>query len=122
MTYDFKNHPLPILVSTRIRLSKEQREQVKQEYYKLKNELCVPVSTSTHTGLAVETRMTDHEIDKRMGMSSLVFSDVIASRDSLSIGVVLKIQRALDIELITEKDLLSACKNYINYVFNEKDS
>ncbi len=54
-------------------------------------------------------------------MSSLVFSDIIASRDTISIGIVLKLQNVLGVEVLTKKAVMDAASRYVEYVF-QKDN
>ena len=119
--YKYQDGPLPVLVSARVRLTRDQREQVKEAYYALKNAVCQPVAVSNHTGLQVETQMSSQDLDKKLGMSSLVFSDICASRDSLSLGIVLKIQKVLGVDILSKEDLLASCQSYIDYNFEKLD-
>ncbi len=52
-------------------------------------------------------------------MSGLVFADIIASRDTISIGIILKPQRVLDVEVLTKEDVINACERYVEYVFRK---
>ena len=118
MTYEYKNHPLPILVSARVRLNSDQKKALKDAYYKRRNEN----STRTNeNGLVVDTNYTTPNLDKALGMSPLVFSDVVNSRDTLQLSLVLKLQKVLEVEVITQKEVLAACKSYCEYVFTKED-
>ena len=117
MTYNFKDNPLPILVSSRVRLTDEQRQMVKTAYYKRKNALTQPVRSNNHTGLVVETASTSADLDKQLGFTSIVFTDLVNSRDTISINILLRLQEVLGVELLTKKQLIDACKNYADYVF-----
>lgn len=120
MTYEYKNHPLPILVSARVRLTDEQRKKVKDAYYAIKN-ATAPSTRTNENGLVVETPYSAPDLDKALGMSSLVFADLTNSRDTLTLGIVMKLQDVLGVELITEKELIAACKNYAAYMFRKED-
>ena len=39
MTYDFKYNPLSVLISARVRITDEQRRELKDAYYSRKNAL-----------------------------------------------------------------------------------
>jgi hypothetical protein len=115
MTYKYKDEPLPILISARVRLDNEQRRTIKDAYYEQKNQ-----TSSTEdetTGLKTITTISTDVFDKQLGMSGLVFSDTINSRDSISLSIVLRIQRVLGVEVITKKQVMDACKNYCEYMF-----
>ena len=117
MTYDYKNHPLPILISSRVRLTDDQRREVKDAYYKRKNQLTQPVRSNNHTGLVVETASIASDLDKQLGFTSIVFTDLVNSRDTISMNILLRLQEVLGVSLITKKELIDACKNYADYVF-----
>ena len=115
MTYI--NGPLPILVSTRIRLNEDQRTLLRDAYHAERVRRQVP-DRKTQTGISVATPGVN-SLDVETGMSSMVFSDLIASRDTISIGIILKLQKVLGIEVITKKAVLDAAKNYADFVFSK---
>ena len=119
MTYNRTEGPLPILISSRIRLTEDQKKTLKEAYHKERISRQVPDRTSA-TGLSVATAGTN-SLDIEIGMSSLVFADLMASRDTLAINILLKIQDVLNVEVITKKQLLDAAKNYADYVFSRQD-
>ena len=113
----FTNGPLPILVSSRIRLSEDQRTLLRDAYHAERINRQVP-DRKTQTGISVATSGVN-SLDAELGMSSMVFSDLIASRDTISIGIVLKLQKVLGIEVLTKKALLDAAKSYADFVFSK---
>ena len=122
MTYQFKDNPLPILISARIRITDAQRKELKEAYYKRRNSIQPSESTGTG-GLVVTTSYGGiNELDKQLGFSNLVFSDLVNSRDSFNINLALKLQCVLDVELVTKQILLDACKSYIDYIFYKTDN
>ena len=122
MTYLFKDNPLPILISARIRITDAQRKELKEAYYKRRNSIQPSESTGTG-GLVVATSYGGiNELDKQLGFSNLVFSDLVNSRDSFNINLALKLQCVLDVELVTKQILLDACKSYIDYIFYKTDN
>ena len=54
-------------------------------------------------------------------MSTRGFADLMASRDTVAINIVFMIQEVLGVEVITEKQMVEACKNYITYLFSKHD-
>jgi hypothetical protein len=116
-TYTKTNAPLPILISSRIRLSEEQRQPLKDAYQSRKRQ--ETVERATVTGISVATSQPS-SLDAELGMSSLVVADLLASRDSMAIGIVLKFQEVLGVEVLTEKMLMDACKSYCRYVFSKE--
>ena len=122
MNYQFKDNPLPILISARIRITDAQRKELKEAYYKRRNSIQPSESTGTG-GLVVATSYGGIiELDKQLGFSNLVFSDLVNSRDSFNINLALKLQNVLDVELVTKNTLLDACKSYIDYIFYKTDN
>ena len=120
--YTFKDGVLPILVSARIRLSQEQRQELKQAYYQKKNAL-QPTATTGTGGLKVETSYGgSNYLDKALGFTNLVFSDLVNTRDSINISIILRLQQVLDVELITEEKLVEACKSYASYIFMKAEN
>ena len=63
MTYQFKDQPLPVLISARVRITDEQRKELKEAYYQCKNAL-QPATVGTG-GLVIETRYGgNNDLDK----------------------------------------------------------
>ena len=116
MTYKYKDEPLPILVSARVRLNDEQRNIIKDAYYEHKN--TTKTTEDTVSGLKTITAISTDIFDKMLGMSGLVFSDTINSRDTISLAIVLRLQRVLGVEVVTKKQALDACKSYCEYMFD----
>lgn len=115
MTYIYG--PLPILVSSRIRLSEEQRTLLRDAYHAEWISRQVP-DRKTQTGISV-TIPGVNSLDVETGMSSMVFSDIIASRDTISIWIILELQKVLCIEIITKKTALAAASSYADFVFSK---
>ena len=119
MTYQFQNNPLPILISARIRITDAQRKELKEAYYSRKNAYQPAEATGTG-GLVVTTSYGgSNELDKKLGFTNLVFSDLVNSRDTLNINIALKLQSVLDVELVTKEKLMEACDNYADYIFQK---
>ena len=115
--YEYKDGVLPILVSARVRLSKDQRQELKAAYYQKKNAF-QPATAEGRGGLVVSTTYGgSNDLDKALGMSYLVFTDLVNSRDTITLGIILRLQQVLDVEVVSKEQLLDACKNYIDYVY-----
>ena len=111
----------PILLSARVRLTEDQRTALREAYRKAREASSIPVAT-TPTGLTVATASTAVELDRRLGLSSMVFADLIASRDSIAIGIVLRIQLVLGVEVVSQKDVKEAFNGYLKYIFDKATS
>ena len=120
MTYSYRNEPLPILVSARVRLTQDQRKALKDAYYTRKNAL-QPAEAEGRGGLVVSTSYGgSNALDTELGMSQVVFADLSNSRDTISLNIILKLQRVLNVELVTPETILEACKSYCDYVFRDE--
>ena len=118
MTYQYKDNPLPILVSARIRITSEQRKELKSAYYTKKNAL-QPADSKGTGGLVITTAYGASELDKQLGFTNLVFSDLVNSRDTMNINIALKLQETLGVELVSKEQLLEACSSYCEYIFSK---
>ena len=118
---NFTPGPLPLLVSARVRLTPDQRQELKAAYRAKTNEL-VPTTAAGRGGLQVSTSYGgSNAINQALGMSSLVFADLANSRDTISMALILKIQAVLGVSIVTHKQLMDACKSYCDYVFTKAE-
>ena len=108
---------LPILLSARVRLNEEQRHTLRNAYRSLK-EQAIPEALPAVGGSTVKTT-TAYSVQAAVGCSDIVLRDLLASKDSLSIHMVLQLQRQLGVEVLTKTDLMNACKSYCDYIFND---
>jgi hypothetical protein len=113
----FIDGPLPLLISARVRLNDDQRQALKVAYYAAKNAADVQPARIGGSTVQTVTASQNLELDKQLGMSSIVVADLLNSRDSLAIAIILKLQTVLKVEVVTPEQLLEACKGYISYVF-----
>ena len=111
--------PLMTLMSCRIRLSEPQREMFKKALADLRTQKqhaeqpALAVGSTISVATAVNTMSDFHA---RVGMSDVVIADILGSRDSISIVVLLKLQEELGIKAITKKQILDCAKQYTDYV------
>jgi hypothetical protein len=49
-------------------------------------------------------------------MDSILFSQLVNSRDAISLGIILRIQAALGIELVTREYLQQVFESYLNHI------
>ena len=111
---------LSLLYSARIRLNTEEKASMKAAYQRLKAGRTPKQGHSIGgSTLTVETSFASGELDTLLGMSSIVFSDLINSRDSISLPLVLKMQLILGVEVVTKQRMEEAFKHYLEYVFND---
>ena len=121
MTYtiDKKKYaaPLPILCSSRIRLNDEQRKTLKDAYNALK------AATNRSTpGIGGSSIQVVTEIATDLGMNDMILRDLLGSRDSLNVPVVLQLQAKLGVEVLTREDLEAAYAGYLNHIFEQANA
>jgi len=119
MTYEFKDGPLSVLYSCRVRLDEEQRQTLKDAHNRFRQADAAPIQAPVMAGSSISVSTTVEAPFKsyqEFGFSSLVVNDLITSRESMPLPVLLKLQKMLDVEVITRKELETKFKNYLNYV------
>lgn len=106
--------PLRILISSRVRLTPEQRRTLKANYRALRDrELPAAAPTVGGSGITVTTSFGGRtSVDNQLGLNSILISDILSSSESLQLPTILRLQTVLEVELITEKEFLDACKGY----------
>ena len=116
----FINTPLNTLVSARVRLTETQREELKAAYAKLRRGSAPASISPVVSGATVEVQTamnTLHDWYQQLGLNEIALGDCLGTRDSLSLPLVLRIQRLLGVEVIKQADIENACISYCSYVF-----
>ena len=106
---------LPILLSCRMRLNNEQREQLKKVWRDIRdNEAPQPVSSpgSTVKSYSAPTTTT---AEKALNTSSLIISDLITTRDTIALTTIIEMERVFGIELITKEAFMAAAETYYEW-------
>ena len=109
---------LSILISGRMRLSQEEKATLKSAYQKIRSGYA-PAKQPTVNGstLTVETSYTATQLDTQLGMNNFVFSDIISSRETIPLQMILRLQSVLGVTILTPERLAEAFKDYSNYIF-----
>ena len=102
MSTSYRPLPLAIKVSTRIRISEEERQDLINTYNQKLDE--------------------GDLINYKLGMNNSTFLELVKGRDSVSIPFMLKIQNALGIEVVSKDRLTQSCREYINFIFHKTHS
>ena len=102
MSTSYRPFPLAIKVSTRIRISEEERQNL----------------ITTYNQQLERGDLINH----KLGMNNSTFLELVKGRDSLSIPFILKIQNALGIEIVSKDRLTQSCREYINFIFHKTHS
>ena len=119
----FVDSPLPILYSCRMRLDEDQRATLKSAYMSAQS-VHTPTTLPTIGGSAVSVSTqygAVRDLDYELGMSRTVVFDLINSRDTISILLILKLQAVLKVEVITPETMQKAFDGYLNYIFTQND-
>jgi len=95
----------PIYYSTRLRLTAEQREQLKEAY-----NLTTDSSESTSTP---EPKRSSDRLIGDIAMKNLLFT-----RESIPINVILRLQTRLGVEVISRNELIESFIEYLDYIFS----
>ena len=102
MSTSYRPYPPAIKVSTRIRISEEERQNL----------------ITTYNQQLEGGDLINH----KLGMNNATFLELVKGRDSLSIPFILKIQNALSIEIVSKDRLTQSCREYINFIFHQTHS
>jgi len=113
----FHEGPLPILCSARVRLTQDQRAILKKAYADASRGESTITSTDASGTLQVVTSVAS-KLQNELGMSRLVVMDLLNSRDSISINLILQLQRTLNVEVVTKNDVGTSLQHYLDYLFS----
>ena len=116
-TFQGDANKLSILLSSRIRLNEEERAQLKTAYQRIKAGYAPKTGPSVNgSSLQVETAYSAGELDNRIGMNNITFSDIVSSRESISMPMLIQLQQALGVTVVTRERMEEAFVSYLNHV------
>ena len=116
-TFQGDTNKLSILISSRIRLNEEERASLKAAYQKIKAGYAPAKRPSVNgSSLQVETAHSSGELDSRLGMNSITFADIVSSRESISMPMLIQLQQALGVTVVTRERMEEAFASYLNHV------
>ena len=119
-TFADDEQKLSILISSRIRLSQEEKASLKAAYQKAKAGYAPAKRPSVNgSSLSVETSYTAQQLDTELGMNSFVFGDIVSSRETIPIQMVLRLQQVLGVVIVTPERLTDAFTQYNSFIFAE---
>ena len=122
--YSWENNPLSLLFSARVRLSEDERQQLKDAHNALRTSAtpAAPKNVMAGSTITVETNAAPVvDVYRQNGMSGVVVNDIISSRESISMPVIIKLQKMLGVSIITEKRLKEQFNKYVDYVLNHQN-
>ena len=105
--------PLKYLLGCRVKLSELDRQKLKDAYRALRD-AATPHAGKTPGSTVSST--TQFNLDRQLGMGSIVMSDLLGTRESIPLTTILRLQKVLNVEVVSRQDLEDAAESYINYV------
>ena len=112
--------PLSVLYSCRVRLEEDERKVLKEAYAaKAKQQTPQALPSIGGSSLSVQTQHSTPNLDEELSMSRLIFNDLVSSRDSINLSILIKIQTVLGVEVIKRDKLQAAFDNYLDYCFSQ---
>jgi hypothetical protein len=113
MTTLTKTRPPSLQYSGRLKLTDEQRDQLRKSFNEKLN-TGSPDSVGRGGIRVVHAHITD--VEAAICMDKLTFASLIGSRESISLPVILRLQRELGVELVTEDSLKSSFDSYLSHL------
>lgn len=112
---------LPIMISARVKLSDEQRATLRKAYSQVRASAAIPQGAAIGGArLQVETAGVNPDVQLPANLPpQLVMADLLSSRDSISLPLLLGLQQALNVTVVSEKEVTAATKSYVTHVFTE---
>ena len=103
---------LTYLCSCRVRLTQEMRAALKEGLNA--HRLSQPVQ-----GLPGSTVRTETYSNVNSKFSDVVMSDLISTRESLSLAIILELEKVFNVSLISKDDLRVAFDGYLDHVYGD---
>jgi len=122
--YNWEANPLSLLFSARVRLSDDERQQLKAAHNALRTAATPPAQKNVMAGSTITVTTNSApviDVYRQNGMSSIVVNDILSSRESISMPVIIKLQKMLGVSIITEKRLKEQFAKYCDYVLNHQN-
>lgn len=117
-TATLKKSTIPsIQFASRMRLTDEQRDALRDAFNTKLSE-ANPDTVGRGGSIRVATA-TASTVESELKMDRITFSSLIASRESHAMPIILRLQRVLGVELISEKELKDAFTSYATYLKRE---
>ena len=93
---------LPILLSCRVRLNREQRALLEDAY---------------DNATRGSSPISNTNLDQAFELIDVTMRDVLNNRDTIALPVLLKVQKILGVEVVYESEIADAATKYVDYVF-----
>ena len=106
-----KTSELTYLCSIRIRLTPEMRSTLKEAQN-------IARLAQPHPGLPGSSVKAE-TYQQSAQFSDVVLTDLIATRESIALPVILQLEQLFNITLVNKKDLMAAFKGYVEFVYEK---
>jgi hypothetical protein len=113
MTATLTKRPPSLQYAGRLKLTDEQRDALRASFNEKLNAGSPEVKGTG--GIRVQTAHAT-SVEAALGMDKITFSSLIGSRESIALPVILRLQRELGVELVTEDSLKSSFDSYVAYL------
>lgn len=110
------NGQLRVQVGCRIRLSDDDKTKLKLAYKAKANEEMDQCLTPNNSYVAVSTMYNTPILNREMGLDSMLFTQLLAGRDALTMGLVLRFQRVLGVEVVSNDFLHQVFDTYLEHI------
>lgn len=104
------------LISCRVRLDENQRLTLRNAYNKIREAQTPVQTTPVAPGSSISVNTT-YNVNTELGLADITIRDILNSRDSIGLPMLIELQRALNVEVVSKKDIMDSCKSYCDYVF-----
>lgn len=118
-TFTASKSPISVFITTRIRLSPLERELLKDAFRKRMAEDSAVSSPSSNPFSSVQsfTSSARSNVLKELDMSNLTWTEIVNTRESLALPLVMKMQKVLGVPIIDRERLKKAMDSYLEYCF-----
>jgi hypothetical protein len=117
---EYVDGPLSILYSCRLRLQPEQRQTLKDALNEFRLKHAPQQQTESVIPGASISVVTNHKVGQNVyseyGLSDLIVADLIQTRESVRLALLVKLQQMLGVDVIDRKELETKFKGYLDYV------
>lgn len=107
------------LISCRVRLNDDQRFKLREAYKKIRDDATPANQPNVMPGSSISVG-TSYSVNTKLGLADITIRDLLASRDTMSLVMLLELQKALGVVVITKDEILDSCKSYCDHVFRNE--
>ena len=109
----------PITIGVRIRLTSEQKDEIKQSY-----DAALYAETGHQDkqgigGVTVSTNYTADTLTRAMGCDRYTLGSFLGSNERVQVGMLRRWEKTLGIKIIDKKTLDATWKDYVKFVLEE---